>query len=241
MVFEDSSFCLLIFCPFFLGSSPFLFRFVTVTILFLIIHGFKDSVRIDASKSFPMLSKSAVRKLLQQHFYSLLHSRRAVVLSIFTVSLLLFSFLQFGDTLLEWSVDKYRLILHTHQATDNILEKSFEDSICYDDPVDVVYTWVNGSDPWHQKQLETYRREHVGGEFGAKCKQKYLPLIFELIFFFCRSHESRLINRRKTWNVVRFFSVCSGKSCYHLSANFKERSLRSFRRNSIFILVDFPI
>ena len=106
----------------------------------------------------------SVKKLLHQHLIDLLHSRKAITATLLGIILLLISVVQFGDTLLEWSVEKCGMIGQIKQSTgDNIAGLSFERKLCYHFPIDVVYTWVNGSDPWHQDQLELYRKvaEHV--------------------------------------------------------------------------------
>tara|TARA_A100001015_G_scaffold311207_1_gene414002 strand:+ start:592 stop:816 length:225 start_codon:yes stop_codon:yes gene_type:complete len=41
--------------------------------------------------------------------------------------------------------------------SDNIVGKNFEEELCAP-AIDVVYTWVNGSDPRLQAELEDYKR-----------------------------------------------------------------------------------
>ena len=42
---------------------------------------------------------------------------------------------------------------------DNIGGVSFSSHLCSPSPIDVVYTWVNGSDPFHQRSLELWRND----------------------------------------------------------------------------------
>ncbi|CAK9816071.1 N-acetylglucosamine-1-phosphotransferase subunits alpha/beta [Anthophora quadrimaculata] len=54
-----------------------------------------------------------------------------------------------------WSKEKYEPVFHSFN--DNILGISFQKKLCQHVPIDVVYTWVNGSDPAFLKDLQ----EHV--------------------------------------------------------------------------------
>lgn len=67
------------------------------------------------------------------------------------------SIVQFGEVALEWSVVRYQKTLFPY--VDNILHKSFQDRLCLPLPIDVVYTWVNGTDPRLLKQLAKLKLE----------------------------------------------------------------------------------
>lgn len=43
-----------------------------------------------------------------------------------------------------------------HSFNDNILERSFQKQLCQHVPIDVVYTWVNGSDPVFLESLQKH-------------------------------------------------------------------------------------
>ncbi|KAK6644986.1 hypothetical protein RUM43_001262 [Polyplax serrata] len=60
-------------------------------------------------------------------------------------------------TWIDWSKKKYEAIFNSY--TDNIAGKEFYDKLCQKVPVDVVYTWVNGSDPKFLKDLEAALHE----------------------------------------------------------------------------------
>ncbi|CAB0036311.1 unnamed protein product [Trichogramma brassicae] len=53
-----------------------------------------------------------------------------------------------------WSKEKYKLVFHSFN--DNILGISFQKQLCQHVPIDVVYTWVNGSDPQFLESLHSY-------------------------------------------------------------------------------------
>ncbi|XP_076162647.1 N-acetylglucosamine-1-phosphate transferase subunits alpha and beta isoform X5 [Ptiloglossa arizonensis] len=53
-----------------------------------------------------------------------------------------------------WSKEKYEAVFHSFN--DNILGISFQKKLCQHVPIDVVYTWVNGSDPIFLKNLEKH-------------------------------------------------------------------------------------
>ncbi|PSN30812.1 hypothetical protein C0J52_26045 [Blattella germanica] len=51
-----------------------------------------------------------------------------------------------------WSQEKYQAVFNSF--SDNIVGKSLQRKLCQTVPVDVVYTWVNGSDPVLLQQLQ---------------------------------------------------------------------------------------
>ncbi|XP_020291371.1 N-acetylglucosamine-1-phosphotransferase subunits alpha/beta isoform X2 [Pseudomyrmex gracilis] len=55
---------------------------------------------------------------------------------------------------LTWSKEKYEAVFHSFN--DNILERSFQKQLCQHVPIDVVYTWVNGSDPVFLESLQKH-------------------------------------------------------------------------------------
>ncbi|GFO26808.1 N-acetylglucosamine-1-phosphotransferase subunits alpha/beta [Plakobranchus ocellatus] len=74
--------------------------------------------------------------------------------------LLTISAFHFGEAWLEWSQDKYEAVFHSF--SDNLAEKNFRDRLSAALPIDVVYTWVNGSDPEMLHQLEMVKRIQSG-------------------------------------------------------------------------------
>ena len=73
------------------------------------------------------------------------------------VLLTLISAFQFGEVVLEWSMQKYAVTFNAYH--DNIAEKSFQGRLCLPMPIDIVYTWVNGSDPRLLAQLDNLKQE----------------------------------------------------------------------------------
>lgn len=96
-------------------------------------------------------------KLLQRQTYTFLSSRNGMLLCFLALLLGFVSVLQFGEVVLEWSVVRYQKTLFPY--VDNILHKSFQDRLCLPLPIDVVYTWVNGTDPRLLKQLARLKSE----------------------------------------------------------------------------------
>ncbi|XP_028409646.1 N-acetylglucosamine-1-phosphotransferase subunits alpha/beta-like [Dendronephthya gigantea] len=96
-------------------------------------------------------------KLLQRQTYTFLSSRHGMLLCFLAFLLGFVSVLQFGEVVLEWSVVRYQKTLFPY--VDNILHKSFQDRLCLPLPIDVVYTWVNGTDPRLLKQLARLKAE----------------------------------------------------------------------------------
>ena len=56
-----------------------------------------------------------------------------------------------------------------HDYSDNIAERSYERSLC-DEPIDAVYTWVNGSEEAHQAEVAYWQLQQAieGGGGGAE-------------------------------------------------------------------------
>ncbi|KAL2309332.1 hypothetical protein Nmel_005526 [Mimus melanotis] len=67
------------------------------------------------------------------------------------------SALQFGEVVLEWSRDQYHVMFDSYR--DNVAGKSFQNRLCLPMPIDVVYTWVNGTDVELIKELQQVREQ----------------------------------------------------------------------------------
>lgn len=109
-------------------------------------------------------------KLIQKRILSLL-SDRSTFLAVLGGSLLLVvSFLSFGEAWLQWSSDKYAAIFNSF--SDNLAGRSLQKRLCQHVPIDVVYTWVNGSDPLLQdglKHVKERLRKHSSPRSFTKC------------------------------------------------------------------------
>lgn len=71
--------------------------------------------------------------------------------------LTLISAFQFGEVALEWSMQKYAVTFNAYH--DNLLGNSYQNRLCLPLPIDIVYTWVNGSDPKLLADLEKLKLE----------------------------------------------------------------------------------
>lgn len=96
-------------------------------------------------------------KLVQRQTYTCLSSRYGIGLCIGGLLLTLISAFQFGEVVLEWSMQKYAVTFNTYH--DNILGNSYQNRLCLPIPIDIVYTWVNGSDPKLLADLEKLKLE----------------------------------------------------------------------------------
>ncbi|PVD33947.1 hypothetical protein C0Q70_05209 [Pomacea canaliculata] len=61
-----------------------------------------------------------------------------------------------SQALLEWSHEKYAAVFNSY--SDNIAGRSYRERLCTPVPIDVVYTWVNGSDPQLLLQLRQLKK-----------------------------------------------------------------------------------
>ena len=91
-------------------------------------------------------------KAVQKRLLNLLSDRTTFLAVIGSAALLIVSFLSFGEAWLQWSADKYAAIFNSF--SDNLAGRSLQSRLCQHVPIDVVYTWVNGSDPLFQDGLK---------------------------------------------------------------------------------------
>ncbi|XP_041367858.1 N-acetylglucosamine-1-phosphotransferase subunits alpha/beta-like isoform X2 [Gigantopelta aegis] len=89
--------------------------------------------------------ESSYRKIFQKNIYDILSHKYGLLLVVIGLFLLALSALHFGETALEWSREKYAAVFNSY--SDNIGGRSFRQRLCLPVPIDIVYTWVNGSDP----------------------------------------------------------------------------------------------
>ncbi|XP_074482216.1 N-acetylglucosamine-1-phosphotransferase subunits alpha/beta [Sebastes fasciatus] len=123
-----------------------------------------------ASPRTTMVVVNSVLKLLQRQTYTCLSHRYGLYLCFGGIVLMIVSAFQFGEVVVEWSRDQYHVLFDSYR--DNVGGKSFQSRLCLPMPIDVVYTWVNGTDVALLKELKTVKeqleeeqrvlREHLG-------------------------------------------------------------------------------
>ncbi|XP_078049981.1 N-acetylglucosamine-1-phosphate transferase subunits alpha and beta [Augochlora pura] len=94
-------------------------------------------------------------KLLQRRCYDLLSYKYSLLVILMAFTCIFIGIIHFGEIWVAWSKEKYEAVFHSFN--DNILGISFQKKLCQHVPIDVVYTWVNGSDPTFLRSL----KEHV--------------------------------------------------------------------------------
>ncbi|XP_033190663.1 N-acetylglucosamine-1-phosphate transferase subunits alpha and beta [Bombus vancouverensis nearcticus] len=94
-------------------------------------------------------------KLLQRRCYDLLSYKYSLLVILTAFTCIFIGIVHFGEMWITWSKEKYEAVFHSFN--DNILGISFQKKLCQHVPIDVVYTWVNGSDPVFLKNL----KEHI--------------------------------------------------------------------------------
>ncbi|EHB06654.1 N-acetylglucosamine-1-phosphotransferase subunits alpha/beta [Heterocephalus glaber] len=62
-----------------------------------------------------------------------------------------------SQVVLEWSRDQYHVLFDSYR--DNVAGRSFQSRLCLPVPIDVVYTWVNGTDLELLKELQQVRQQ----------------------------------------------------------------------------------
>ena len=105
-------------------------------------------------------------KAFQRRIFNVLLDRTTFLTLIGLTALLLISAFQFGEAWLEWSADKYAEVFNSF--SDNLLGRSLQGRLCQHVPIDVVYTWVNGSDPVFLDDLKHAKERLKLTEKGRK-------------------------------------------------------------------------
>uniref|UniRef100_A0AAR2JRC9 N-acetylglucosamine-1-phosphotransferase subunits alpha/beta n=1 Tax=Pygocentrus nattereri TaxID=42514 RepID=A0AAR2JRC9_PYGNA len=100
---------------------------------------------------------SSVLKVLQRQTYTCLSHRYGLYLCFGGIVLMIVSAFQFGEVVVEWSRDQYHVLFDSYR--DNVAGKSFQTRLCLPMPIDVVYTWVNGTDTDLLKDLRAVRQQ----------------------------------------------------------------------------------
>ncbi|KAK3088613.1 hypothetical protein FSP39_021285 [Pinctada imbricata] len=98
-----------------------------------------------------------LKKAFQKQLYDLLSHRYGLISVFVSLVIIIAAAFHFGETLLDWSHEKYAAVFNSF--SDNIAEKSFRERLCQPVPIDVVYTWVNGSDPELLVQLRNLKMD----------------------------------------------------------------------------------
>ncbi|XP_067906254.1 N-acetylglucosamine-1-phosphotransferase subunits alpha/beta isoform X2 [Heterodontus francisci] len=100
---------------------------------------------------------NSLLKLVQRQTYTCLSHRYGLYLCFGGIVLMIVSAFQFGEVVLEWSRDQYHVMFDSYR--DNVAGKSFQNRLCLPMPIDVVYTWVNGTDPGLLNELHEVREQ----------------------------------------------------------------------------------
>ncbi|XP_058481469.1 N-acetylglucosamine-1-phosphotransferase subunits alpha/beta [Solea solea] len=110
-----------------------------------------------ASPRRTMAVVNSVLKLVQRQTYTCLSHRYGLYLCFGGIVLMIVSAFQFGEVVVEWSRDQYHVLFDSYR--DNVGGKSFQSRLCLPMPIDVVYTWVNGTDVALLKELKTVKEQ----------------------------------------------------------------------------------
>uniref|UniRef100_A0AAQ5YCH1 N-acetylglucosamine-1-phosphotransferase subunits alpha/beta n=1 Tax=Amphiprion ocellaris TaxID=80972 RepID=A0AAQ5YCH1_AMPOC len=110
-----------------------------------------------ASPRRTMVVVNSVLKLLQRQTYTCLSHRYGLYLCFGGIVLMIVSAFQFGEVVVEWSRDQYHVLFDSYR--DNVGGKSFQSRLCLPMPIDVVYTWVNGTDTALLKELKAVKEQ----------------------------------------------------------------------------------
>jgi len=98
---------------------------------------------------------NAVRKHLQRQSFDLLAQRHGLLVIFVALVVTFVTLVNFGESLTAWSAEKYAAVMNSFG--DNVVGQSFRGRLCLPIPIDIVYTWVNGSDPRLLSELQSYK------------------------------------------------------------------------------------
>ena len=101
--------------------------------------------------------RSKYYKTAQRLLYNIFVEKWILAILVVGTILVTISLLHFGETAMEWSREKYSEMFKN--VKDNLRDTSFQEELTQMMPIDVVYTWVNGSDPQFLKDLKTVKEE----------------------------------------------------------------------------------
>ena len=90
-------------------------------------------------------------KVIKKKVFDLLTYRFSTLFLVVLLTIFLTTLFHFGEVVITWSEEKYNCALNVFR--DNIKECSYQQRLCSKLPIDVVYTWVNGSDPFLIEKL----------------------------------------------------------------------------------------
>lgn len=127
------------------------------------------------------MARTLLCKLLQKKTYDILSQKYTIVLLFVGIIIVFVSVLHFGETMMEWSKEKYAAVFNPY--SDNIGRKSYRSMLCQYVPIDVVYTWVNGSDPKLLEGLSQAREEygfsssHMNSCSYSHCTKSHMALV----------------------------------------------------------------
>ncbi|XP_071441865.1 N-acetylglucosamine-1-phosphotransferase subunits alpha/beta [Hetaerina americana] len=120
-----------------------------------------------------MFPSANTRKIVQKQAYDILSHKCSFIIACITLTAVIVASFHFGETWLTWSRKKYDSFFSVF--SENIVGKSYQKELCHHVPIDIVYTWVNGSDPELQKELMKLRmngKSSEGKTIGSDTKEE---------------------------------------------------------------------
>ncbi|XP_052801171.1 N-acetylglucosamine-1-phosphotransferase subunits alpha/beta-like isoform X2 [Mya arenaria] len=116
------------------------------------------------------MESSNWRKLIQKQIYDILSHRYGLFVIVIGLILIVTSAFHFGESVVEWSTEKYASVFNSF--SDNLAGKSYRERLCLPVPIDVVYTWVNGTDSLLIRRLQRVKldmQDQLNSSREIKC------------------------------------------------------------------------
>eukprot|EP00041_Stephanoeca_diplocostata_P039414 m.1624021 g.1624021 ORF g.1624021 m.1624021 type:complete len:1659 (-) comp25387_c0_seq5:5707-10683(-) len=129
-----------------------------------------------------MTSTITLNRALQRRCFDWISSRSGIGVCFFGFLLMFTASLHYGEKLIDWRQQKLiikhvPLLNDSNEYYDNIAGRSFAERMCLPLPIDIVYTWVNGSDPRLMADLAEVKYQlELEHNLTEKAKQTQLLL-----------------------------------------------------------------
>ncbi|KAK7868002.1 hypothetical protein R5R35_010176 [Gryllus longicercus] len=165
-------------------------------------------------------------KILQRRTYDILSHKYSFVFVLLAFLILTVSVIQFGEVWIEWNQTETVY----SSFSDNVVGKSLQKKLCQTVPIDVVYTWVNGSDPLLLQQMQEHRnfmmKKSVKCQF-TNCMPSHYAAYRGWMKYLDHRHIVKKIqvsdsNNKKgpqNWTLVEFSSPQAAESAAHSSVD----------------------
>ena len=99
-------------------------------------------------------------KTVQRRIYDFLLTKYGLFLLLVSMAVIFISLIQLSDSLVEYRSLQLKRFTDIIYFNQNPNQSPLANDLIFEHKIDVVYTWVNGSDPRHIQALHEYKLKH---------------------------------------------------------------------------------